>query len=272
MGEGVVSSTKVKVVKTHFPERRGFPTYQASQAILLVRNPWDAIDSYWNLNLTNTHTESVIDDVYEKFARKWQGLARNEMEIWLRFHQYWLASPIPLLVIRFEDLVACPQRELGRILGFILGQETLPDFWKDRIRRACDVSSSCRMGSYRPRSATGGTHSLGKSLRKGHFSDSLRKELHEICRRPEYRYNETPLLQWFGYDVEAQNFPSNFLQGRAPVLHRTNPSVATKVHINEGPMVRPDDNPYGRPMRAWRRSHTNNDTEPFPTVSRNQSS
>ena len=51
VGEGVVTQG-VYVVKTHYPERKGFPIHAGNRAILLIRNPYDAIDSYWNLNLS----------------------------------------------------------------------------------------------------------------------------------------------------------------------------------------------------------------------------
>ena len=47
-------------IKTHFPERRGYLTYSTTKRIiLLVRNPYDSIDSYWNMCCTNTHTERI---------------------------------------------------------------------------------------------------------------------------------------------------------------------------------------------------------------------
>jgi hypothetical protein len=56
VGEGVISPSQTPLVKTHWPERIGYRAFTAHRAILLVRNPFDAIDSYWNLNVTNTHT------------------------------------------------------------------------------------------------------------------------------------------------------------------------------------------------------------------------
>jgi hypothetical protein len=59
VGEGVISPSHTPLVKTHWPERIGYRRFTAHRAILLVRNPFDAIDSYWNLNVTNTHTKKV---------------------------------------------------------------------------------------------------------------------------------------------------------------------------------------------------------------------
>jgi hypothetical protein len=58
----------------------------AKRTILLVP-PFDAIDSYWNTGKTHTH---VTDAVYERFHDKFEALVKNEIEIWLRFHEYWL--------------------------------------------------------------------------------------------------------------------------------------------------------------------------------------
>lgn len=58
-GEGVVDH-RVRVVKTHYPERMGYREFEGNKAILLVRNPFDAIDSYFNMALTNTHDQRYI--------------------------------------------------------------------------------------------------------------------------------------------------------------------------------------------------------------------
>ncbi|CAN0236359.1 unnamed protein product, partial [Ectocarpus sp. 13 AM-2016] len=79
-GEGVVDH-RVRVVKTHYPERPGFRAFNADKAILLVRNPFDAVDSYFNMALTNTHDRSLHDAVYEEFQEFWDGMIRNEMKV-----------------------------------------------------------------------------------------------------------------------------------------------------------------------------------------------
>jgi hypothetical protein len=47
------------VVKTHWPERYGYRRFEAHRVVLLVRNPFDAIDSYFNMAFTNTHDRSL---------------------------------------------------------------------------------------------------------------------------------------------------------------------------------------------------------------------
>ncbi len=66
LGEGVVKE-EAYVIKTHYPERWGYKRFNCHKVILLARNPFDAMDSYFNLNLTNTHTTSMRDDQYVRF-------------------------------------------------------------------------------------------------------------------------------------------------------------------------------------------------------------
>lgn len=67
---GVVDNRLVKIVKSHWPERQGWCPVKVNRIILLVRNPFDAIDSYFNMCLTNTHHLSLSENVYEQFRYK----------------------------------------------------------------------------------------------------------------------------------------------------------------------------------------------------------
>jgi hypothetical protein len=40
------------------------------------------------------------------------------------------------------------------------------------------------------------------------------------------------------------------------------------VRINKGQEIRREDDEFGRKMTEWRRSKTDNDSKPFPTVER----
>ncbi len=104
-GEGVVDGNAVCVVKSHFPERLGWKPFTAHRVVLLVRNPLDAIDSYFNMILTQTHTKSIADEEYARLGHVWDEFVRGEIEVWKQFHAHWLAIGVPLLVVRFEDLM-----------------------------------------------------------------------------------------------------------------------------------------------------------------------
>lgn len=265
VGEGVTLTTAVPFIKSHWPERKGTSTFESKRVILLVRNPFDAIDSYWNMNATKSHTESLTDEVYARFRDKYNALVENEMEIWLRFHEYWLEkSPVPVTVVRFEDLIRAPKQELVRVLQFALGQAELTDFWMKRVDHVTSAPVD-KLGSYQPRAASKGAVSIGKSLMKGRYSDEMLQTLHRAADSRSVNY-----LQTFGYDIFQQRFPTNFKKGTEAPTCRPTSKVPSKpfIEVNTGSPVRPPDCPFGRALQAWRHSITNNDTDPLPTVKR----
>ncbi|KAL3768241.1 hypothetical protein ACHAW5_003004 [Stephanodiscus triporus] len=315
VGEGLVRSinppnTKsldhfdplVHIVKTHFPERKGWRPVKGSRVLLLVRNPYDAIDSYWNLCCTNTHTRTLEESVYIKYAQKFDAMARHEIKIWCEFHYYWLDicanEGVPILIVRYEDLVLNIEDEMIRVMKFLLGRHCgvedgskMGSFWKWRIRHAIgnaatSVSSEkkspdestriCNLGSYTPRSSSGGL-SIGKSIRKKRFSDSVLLHMHEVAVSLELerkqkndaskqQQNNTTLLQRFGYDIYTQHFPVNFTYAPAVSSSDDPRKEYGTVVINRTPEIRGENDPFGRAMTYWRRGETHDDTTPFPIV------
>jgi hypothetical protein len=65
-GEGLVDK-RVWVVKPHYPERYGKTKFYAERAILLVRNPLDAMTSLFNMICTGSHNKSISQDDYKKY-------------------------------------------------------------------------------------------------------------------------------------------------------------------------------------------------------------
>ena len=167
VGEGCCLSsnnqTGVFFVKSHWPERTGCAAFDIPRVIVIVRNPYDAMDSYWNMNATCSHTQTVSDAVYEQFQEFYHGLIRNEIQVWMKFHHYWLGggnhhsqdtnnTRIPSLVVRFEDLIVQPAVELQKMLRFSLQTETLSQAWQDRIHQVVTSHTSIDgLGSYQPR-------------------------------------------------------------------------------------------------------------------------
>ena len=313
VGEGLVGSCNAKsldqvafdplvhVVKTHFPERKGWRPVEGSRVLLLVRNPYDAIDSYWNLCCTNTHTRTLEESVYIQYSQKFEAMARHEIKIWCEFHYHWLdiceREGVPILIVRYEDLVLNVEAEMMRVMKFLLGKHCgvedgskMGSFWKWRIRHAIgNVGAPTRseekspnestrnLGSYKPRSSSGGLSSVGKSIRKNRYSDSVLLHMHEVAVSLELarkqkiastkqQQTNMTLLQRFGYDIYTQQFPDNFKNAPA-VSSRDDPrKECGTVTINSTPEIRSKDDPFGRAMTYWRRGETHDDTTPFPTV------
>jgi len=120
VGECAVDANFVQFVKTHFPERQGNPQFRASRVVLLVRNPFDAIESYFNLMMTGKHTDTITPEIRERTVKYWEEYVLKEIKVWKLFHTWWLNQDVPLLLIRYEDLVRWPDKVMGRVLQFVL--------------------------------------------------------------------------------------------------------------------------------------------------------
>lgn len=256
-GEGYVNA---KFCKTHWPERRGYAPIVAHAAVVLVRNPYDAMDSYWNMNATCTHTETVTDAVYRKFQKFWERLIQNEIQVWIDYLAYWedqQRQGMPILFVRYEDVARHPDSQMENILRFTLGQENLSEFWQYRIQHVVSGRAASTFGVYRPRAA--GT-SFGKSLKR--YSTELLNFVQDTADADPHGF-----LHRFGYSIREQNFPANFIVSQ-PIKQRVqrSPNNCKRLTINVGASIRPVDCPFGRGMQAWRHSVTNYDEEPLPTV------
>jgi hypothetical protein len=232
VGEGVVHGTPF--VKTHWPERVGHTPVPFRRVVLLVRNPYDAFDSYWNMNLTKSHNATLDDSVYRMYRSKFQAMVRNEIQVWCRFHQYWWDVPCPLLLVRFEDLVRRPEHELTRVVEFCVPptlcgcssssssssssveptpKRQLNPTWYQRIHEVVTSGALAEMGSYRPRTCRHDDDQNGpltfKSLtRAERYTPQLLQEMHDIASTCK---GSTNWLQRLGYDV-GQEFPRDFFQ------------------------------------------------------------
>eukprot|EP00980_Cylindrotheca_fusiformis_P009240 scaffold2012_cov193-Cylindrotheca_fusiformis.AAC.12 len=166
VGEAATGQNAVQFVKTHFPERQGTafprpnkPPFLVNRAVLLVRNPYDAIESYFNLMMTNTHTASLTIEQRKKNEAIFAEMALKEVQVWRDFHEFWLAQEIPLLVIRYEDLIRHTDKVISKVIRFVLEVGNM-GFFEERIDRCIREEQIETLGSYRPRS--GG---IGKSLK-----------------------------------------------------------------------------------------------------------
>jgi hypothetical protein len=278
------SSALPFLCKTHWPERQGCCPIVASSVIVLVRNPYDAIDSYWNMNATCTHTETVVDGVYQRYRHFFNRLVQNEIKVWLDYLTYWERQRqdrgVNVLFVRYEDVLRDPAGQVTQMLQFALyrhnSDETimpdLSEFWQHRIRHAISGKSAGSFGVYRPRTINGTSQSFGKSLKR--YSRELLSYIEDTA---EQRSSEdTQFLRRFGYSIRHQNFPANFVGSGEPprqslVKSRRSTTTIPTITINvddnnDSMMIRPLDCPFGRNLQAWRHSITDQDRSPLPTV------
>ncbi|OWZ21986.1 hypothetical protein PHMEG_0003383 [Phytophthora megakarya] len=238
-GEGVVDES-VWFVKTHFPERVGYKAFPVKKAILVVRNPWDAIDSYFNMTLTNTHNKSLHESQYERFAERWDGLLRNEIDVWMKFHRYWTTKvDIPIIVVRYEDLMMHREETLRRVFLFLTDLTTLEGTeWEQRIQDVMATSGD-KAGPYKPRSGK-----IGGSFR--HYSDEQFQYILKTANLP---------LRGFGYDPETQNFPKEITLPKRQVKPGKEDA---KLLISIDPVmeIRKKNDSFGRGSTYFRRALT----------------
>jgi len=144
-GEGIVDDS-CWIVKSHYPERSGFLRFHAHRVILLVRNPFDAIESYFHMGFTNTHDKRLTQASFETLKEIWKDFVPSEGRIWKHFHEYWIskANQLPILVVRYEDLLRNKEEAMEAILHF-LGKGPTPCGSKS-IKRASGGVGTSRVG------------------------------------------------------------------------------------------------------------------------------
>ncbi len=62
-------------------------------------------------------------ELYGPLGGLWDEMLRNEVQVWARFNSHWLARGLPLLAVRYEDLLLHPEEMLVRLVAFL---EQLP--------------------------------------------------------------------------------------------------------------------------------------------------
>uniref|UniRef100_M4BFE8 Sulfotransferase domain-containing protein n=1 Tax=Hyaloperonospora arabidopsidis (strain Emoy2) TaxID=559515 RepID=M4BFE8_HYAAE len=238
-GEGVVDDS-VWFVKTHFPERVGYKEFPVHKAILVVRNPWDAIDSYFNMTLTNTHNNSLHESQYERFADRWDRLLRNEIDVWMKFYRYWTTTAdIPVIVVRYENLLMHREETLRRVFLFLTGKTTLQGTdWEKRIRDVVSTSGD-EAGPYKPRSGK-----IGGSFR--HFSEDQFQYIWKTAKLP---------LRGFGYDPVTQEFPDDIRLPKRQVKQGKE-GATLLISIDQDMEIRKKNDSFGRGSTYFRRGLT----------------
>ena len=250
-GEGVCDH-RVWLVKSHWPERRGASAFAAHAAILIVRSPFDCIDSYFNMVLTSSHNASVPDGEYERLQPGWAAHVRREAAVWSAFHQHWLRAKVPLLAVRYEDLTASPSHRDAtlKILAEFLVARAQEEGCADAhttaalhglLARVRHAAARCERGGwdggvYRPRRGR-----AGDSLR--HFSPEDRAAVLQSCAAEMclFRYQteeDAPAGPGLGLPLESAHAQPLYL----PVAAH---AAAAPHQLNVGTCLRPKEDARG---------------------------
>jgi hypothetical protein len=280
VGEGITDQS-VWVVKSHFPERMGFIRFPVQRIVLVIRNPFDAVESYFHMGMTNTHDKSLTKESFSTLNDIWKDFVPNEADVWTRFYEYWLAraSRIPILIIRYEDVLSNELEAVESIVNFMcVGNSPQSHRWKhfweryreDKLRsKFCDSEQG---PGYKPKQRM-----VGKSL------------LHalSVAQAEKIRDRTLPLLQFFGYEL-SENSQCVDSANEDPENDRASTKYSVRVHshrireeafkfqdiegasqnsltINDAAEIRSESDNFGRKITDIRRLFTVNDTSPFET-------
>jgi len=263
-GEGMVDS-KVFAVKTHFPERLGRLPFKADRAVVIVRNPFDAIVSYFNMVLTETHVDSIEDEEYIKLWDMWDVFIREETEVWKVFHQHWrdVESRIPVLFVRFEDMLEHRFETYSKITKFILNTDTLQDTEYESLVRAAANTDIRDIGTYRPR----GIHVTGEADGDIKYTQSGFPTLHLTMAPKSMKfYNDQQrgyilssarsLLCHFGYweNFFENDGPGHVYPKSCLLLNkRKDGTYRVSLNCRKGVRAITKDDPFGRGFgKRWK--------------------
>ena len=101
------------------------PVFHANKVIVIVRNPLDTNISWLHLVAMNNHaTKSPFDyeKDYPQFFDWWIKDCNTHINSWMmQMMKDSRHRDVPMLFIRFEDLVMNPEPELYNLMRFLLG-------------------------------------------------------------------------------------------------------------------------------------------------------
>lgn len=127
--ENIVDDT-VCMVKSHTPwVMAEGPRFNANKVFVVVRNPLDSIVSWLQMLSMNNHAiRSPFDfeKEYPNFFDAWIKDCASRINEWVMYtlNQAKFRN-VPMLFIRFEDLVMNPEPELYNLMRFFLGTKDL---------------------------------------------------------------------------------------------------------------------------------------------------
>ena len=130
-GENLVDDT-CWVIKTHSPWCMPFaPPFKANKMICIVRNPLDVIVSWLDLMSTGSHAQKASFEYEELYPEWWNWWVFDCARVYADWHKTVMNDAalrkLPVLWVRFEDLVMDPEPELTNIMRFMLNTSDIKD-------------------------------------------------------------------------------------------------------------------------------------------------
>ena len=134
-----------KVHSAYVVNRAGkalFPNDATAGAVYIVRNPLDVAASWaFHSGLSFARSTAHLNDRCATMGGPHRKMCRERLLDWSGNVRSWSQAPFPVLVLRYEDLLADTAAELRRAVRFL----RLEDVSEARLRRAVAHSSFARL-------------------------------------------------------------------------------------------------------------------------------
>ena len=186
------------LVKTHSrfetaDQGGAFAQFEAQRAILLVRHPLKVVTSFWHFVLANERQDrSVPASTFTTFSRIWDVFISRVGAAWGSFHRFWLTRPLPLLVLRYEELTSDRAAVLQRLYDFLYAggaADAAPALRRLECMKAQGASAP---SYYTPRAHAAAEADIFTANQTRRLLQSLRTELCILgYGRPRGRLNES---------------------------------------------------------------------------------
>jgi hypothetical protein len=100
------------IVSSDYPLRnhKYYKEVNIASAIIVIRNPVDVI-------MSNVLNSDDIDDAIENVDQL--------IQQWKEFYRYWTNAPIPVFIVRYEDLIISTEEILLQVARFLLGAKSM---------------------------------------------------------------------------------------------------------------------------------------------------
>jgi sulfotransferase family protein len=187
-----------RIIHSHDPFD---PRYK--QVIYIVRDPRDVALSQYH----HHQKRKLIDESYpfDKFLPRFLAGETNEHGSWKQNVAGWLAARYGdprFLLLRYEDMIACPQSELGRVAEFLGVAATPQD-----LARSVEQSSPERMRQLEKINAdknalTKGTRQDLPFVRTAKFGNWKSEMQESSIAAIEAAW--APLMKWLGYELVSR--------------------------------------------------------------------
>ena len=205
-GEDTVDD-KCWVIKTHSPWCMPYaPPFTANKMVIIVRNPLDTYMSWLELTQNGNHAQKCDFDIEKTYPNYWDWHVKHVTDNYKKFHDQILTDckkrEVPMLFLRFEDMLMDPEPELYNIMRFLLGVNDLTGTNAERrIKEVIAMGHSATQGTYKLKQSTLKFNSQSKRYTEEQqkwVGEQLAEFNHTFgyAKHPDYPDNKTGFFEY----------------------------------------------------------------------------